>query len=246
MKSYLARLVARVVPPPENQSVPPEPVSDPFADGADAGGDPSAAAPAVPNVPTQISRDDSPLRPRPPAQALPESAITEMSEVRPPSSNLKDQTSLPTTPEASAPPHLQPNPKGKSQDNATEAAAKEAVPLKPKDDDLLRVADRFMENLQTHPAQAPAAATTVNPIEVRLPLLPREPPWNKTQLYQTQRVDPVAPALHIGNLRVDIIESSAASVGPVRSSAPKFIVHNGARRSRSGATFRQRFGLRQL
>ena len=223
MKSYLARLVARVVPPPENLPAQPEPISDPFADCADAGGDPLTASPVTPKVPAQISRDDSPLRPRPSAQPLPESAITEMSEVRPPSSN----------------------PKGRPQDNANEAAAKESAPLKPKDDDLLHVADRFMEKLQTNAPDAPASAT-LKPTEVPLLLLPREPPWNKTQSYRTQSVDTPAPSLHIGNLRVDIIESSAASVGPVRSSAPKFIVRNGADASRSGATFRQRFGLRQL
>ena len=242
MKSYLARLVARATPPAENLPAPPEPRSDPFADAANAGADPPIGSPVTPKVPAQISRDGSPLRPSPSAQALPESAITEMSGVRPPSSNLKGQTSLPTTPEASAPPHSQPNPKGKSQDNAAEAAAKQSVPLKPKDDDLLRVADRFMEKLQTH-AEAPA---TLKPSEAPLQLLPREPPWNKTQSYRTQAVDPTAPSLHIGNLRVDIIESNAASVGPVRSSAPKFIVRNGAGASRSGPSFRQRFGLRQL
>ncbi len=242
MRSYLARLVARVVPPLENQPVPPEPISDPFADCADAGGDPLTVSPVTPKVPAQISRDDAPLRPRPSAQPLPESAITEMSEVRPPSSKLNDQTSLPTTPEASAAPHSQPNPDGKSRDNAS-AEAKESASLKPRDDGLLGVADRFMENLQTHASRASA---TVNPTEAPLKLLPREPPWDKTQSYRMQSVDSAAPSLHIGNLRVDIIESSAASVGPVRSSAPKFIVRNGAGASRSGATFRQRFGLRQL
>jgi hypothetical protein len=245
MKSYLARLVARATPPAENLPAPPEPLSDPFADAANAGADPSIASPVTQKVAAQISRDGSPLRPSPSAQALPESAITEMNGVRPPSSNLKGQTSLPTTPEASAPPHSQPNPKGKSQDNAAEAAAKQSVPLKPKDDDLLRVVDRFMENLQTHAPEAPAAAT-LKPAEATLPLLPREPPWNKTQSHRTQPIDPAAPSLHIGNLRVDIIESNAASVEPVRSPAPKFIVCNGVRASRSAPTFRQRFGLRQL
>ncbi len=129
-----------------------------------------------------------------------------MSEVRPQSSNVKSQTSFPTTPEASAPPHSQPDPKGKSQDNAAEAAAKESVPLKPKDDDLLRVADRFMENLQTHRGRS-ARSSNAEAAEAPLPLLPREPPWNKTQSYRTQPVDPSAPSLHIGNLRVDIITS---------------------------------------
>jgi len=244
MKSYLARLAARVMPPPEHLPAPPEPLSDPFA-AADAGADPSTTALAAPKFSSQISREDSPLRPLSSAQALPESAITEMSEVRPPPSNLKDQTSLPTTPEASAAPHLQPSPKGKSQDNANEAAAKESAPLKPRDDDLLRVADRLMEKLQTHAPEAPAAAT-LKPAEARLPLLPRESPGNKTQSYRTPAVDPTTPSLHIGNLRVDIIESNAASVGPVRSSAPKFIVRNGARASRTGPILRQRFGLRQL
>ncbi len=283
MKSYLARLVARVMPPPENLPAPPEPLSDPFIDAADAGADPSTAAPAAPKVPSQIFQEDSPLRPPlpPSAQAFPESAVTEMGEVRSPSSQLIDQTPLPITPISSSKrsaenarqnseaavipseptlvprspeplstPHSRQDPDGKSHfwksyDNADEAEAKESAPLKPRDDDLLRVADHFMENLQTHAREAPAPAT-LKPAEVPLPLLPREPPWSKTQSDRTQRVDPPAPSLHIGNLRVDIIEPSTASVGPGRSSAPKFIVRNDARNSRSGATFRQRFGLRQL
>ncbi len=276
MKSYLARLVARVMPPAENLLVPPESISDPFTDAADAEADPSTAAPAAPNVPAQIPRENSPLRPPSSAHALPESALTEMSEVRPPSPKLKDRTPLPITPislskrfaenarqnpeapvirpeptlvprppEPSSTPHSRPDPDGKSRDNADKAKAKESAPLKPRDDDLLRVADRFMENLQAHPPEAPAAAT-LKPAEDPLPLLPREPPRDKTQSSRMQFVDPAAPLLHIGNLRVDIIESSAASVGPVRSSAPKFIVRNGARASRTGPILRQRFGLRQL
>jgi len=249
MKSYLARLVARATPPAENLPAPHETISDPFAD----------AALAAPRFSSQISREDSPLRPPPSAHPLPESAFPEMSEVRPPSLNLKDQTPLPTTPISSSKqsaanvrqksPTLIPRPSEsrdhRSYDNADKTEVQESAPLKPRDDDLLRVADRFMEKLQTNAPEAPASAT-LKPAEAPLPLLPRESPGNRTQSYRTQAVDPTAPSLHIGNLRVDIIETNAASIGPVRSSAPKFIVRNGARASRTGPILRQRFGLRQL
>jgi hypothetical protein len=163
-----------------------------------------------------------------------------MSEVRPPSSKLKDQTPLPTTPIGSTKRSAE-----NARQNSASAEAKESAQLKPRGDDLLRVADRFMEKLQTHAPEAPAAAT-LKPAEARLPLLPRKSPGNKTQSYRTHPVDPATPSLHIGNLRVDIIESSAASVRPVRSSAPKFIIRNDAGTSRTGPILRQRFGLRQL
>src|ERR1700720_3041221 len=95
MKSYLGRLVARVMPPAENLPAAPAPISDPFADAADAGEDSSTATRGAPNVPSQISRDNSPLPP-PSGPAFPEPAVAEMGETGPPSSQLKDQTPLPT------------------------------------------------------------------------------------------------------------------------------------------------------
>lgn len=125
---------------------------------------------------------------------------------------------------------------------------REFVPAEPSENArLLEVADRFIEDLRTHAPETPEAAeATPKPVEVSQSLAPREFSGSKTQPSQTESVIPSAASLHIGNLQVDIVESTAASAGPDKSSAPIFIVRNGPRDSRNPAGSRQRFGLRQL
>lgn len=273
MKSYLARLVARAAPIAENGAAVSGTTSDPFTDTAEAGMEPPAAAPAPPgSSPRPPPSAGFPAAPPSEAPAGSPSFLTDhppaisLSPIPPKPSATQPQENPWTVAGAESSvvgrPPERPSALGPSKVDdqspvkASEAGVKEAgqlrpreiaAPERPDDDPLLDIADRFIDGLRAGgPEAGVAARATLEPVEVSQPLAPREFPGSEARPSHPESVAASAASLHIGNLQVDIVESSAASARPDKSPAPVFIVRNGTRDSGSPSSFRQRFGLRQL
>jgi hypothetical protein len=115
----------------------------------------------------------------------------------------------------------------------------------PLESELLRLADRFMEELQREIPVPPERDEP--PKNEPLPLLPSR----QTELHAQQTRAAVAdrapaPSVHIGSLRVEVISPPAAATEPTRSAAPRTTRYGVAHSFGRGIAARQRFGLPQL
>jgi hypothetical protein len=133
----------------------------------------------------------------------------------------------------------------KSRASTTEARTQESTPLRPRGKELLDIADGFMDELRPRAPKSPV----LQPVKASknssaLPL--RESPWDERPSSRRESVDSAGPSVHIGSVRVEIVEPSTRKAEPTPAPAPRIVVRGAKHILGTRATPRQWFGLRQL
>lgn len=136
-------------------------------------------------------------------------------------------------------------PAGDEAEKRGDQESEKVEPLLPPthEDELLRLADAFMSGLKEKPSHEPVAEPESQ--EPPTPLSPREPVWRDSQMAPTHPQSEAVPSVHIGSLRVEVVQPSAAPAGGMPF-PQRVIRRSGSRMLGRGGILRQHFGLRQL